>query len=581
MSKFLDIDKDFQVNPKKTAPKRMTEKEMRALVEKSEKEMRTLAEESKPGKKDEKQSEFPFEQPSQKRLTEKQMRAEKQALHELPANYTPPSQYKTATPMVIDRRIVIGVAILCVLFVTVAIGYKVYQNSVDTGSGVIDMQLIMGNNVKRNMDGGSWATLSLPADLEVSDLIKSGSDRRNVIAFPDGTTVRLDYATTIKINSVQATDKPDAYDVHLTLHKGAIFIDEHGDSQVSVETKYARFVPVGTRFGVTQLERKDLTEQSVVNVVEGSVSMNHLDDPDSKIIITAGMQAAATSQSLVKPRKAAKNGWMTWNAKWRDIRSVPTLKGAKLRPGDDPTEDDSSDERSSSSSQPTSASSGADSNGMPIHHQSSQPGYEHSASQPNLPDTPAEPEPQQSSPSGPDPNPPGPNHVETREEREAREVREREEAERQREYDERRHVQEQRINEQREIERVNEEFRKAQERGDTEQLRNNRDLVAPSAPSGKDKLQTGNIVDYQYQHRQEQLKQREAEQSGANNNEPSHNDLGNIAPPHHNGGYVAPSHHNGGTASQNDGMATIGDSKQLDAKIGDSSDMDAKTGSMW
>ena len=576
MSKLPDFEKEFKANLKKSEPKRMTEKQMRAMFEQTEQEL--------PAEKKEKPD---LEDPANMRMTEKEMRAEKQALHELPANYVPLYQQRETAPMVIDKRIVVGVALLCALLVLGAIGYKLYQKNAVAGAGEIDMQLIMGRNVKRNMDGGTWATLSLPADLAVSDLLKTGSDRRNVIALPDGTTIRLDYASTVKINSVKALKEPDSYDVHVTLHKGALFVDEQGDSRITVETKYACFEPVGTRFCITQLERKDLTEQSVVNVVEGSVSMHHLDDPNSRIIVTAGQQASATSQSLVKPRKAEKNDWVIWNSKWRDIRSVPSLKGAKLRTDDQPTEDKSSSNSSAATSSPKS-----DDNGMPVHHNSG--GNEQgSSSQPSSQPQSAPSDYSQSNPANYG------EHVENHIEREAREARERaareaqerEEAARQQEYDQRRAVQEQRRNEQSENDRINEEFRKSQEneqkikdrnkkiidkynpknpkQAEAERLHPDQNLLAPT---GKIDLPTGNITDLQYEHRQQLLKQRDADQPG-----------GGIP----SGGEEQP--HQGHRGNR--GMMPVGDSSQLDARIGDSnsmdavhgdsSSMDAKTGEMW
>ncbi len=244
-------------------------------------------------------------------------------LHELPSNYTPPSVHEESKPLVIDKKVIYIVAGVFALILITAITIKLISGRHATTGNTCDMQLVAGRNVKRNLEGSDWVTLSLPCDIAVGDLIKTGSDRRNVVSLPDGSSIRMDYNTTLKFN--KASSQGDSYNLLVTLHKGEVFIDEAGSTNITVETKFAKFTPIGTRYCVTQIERKDLTEQSVVSVIEGSVSMNHLEDPNTKVVVTAGRQAGATAQSLVKPRGADKDSWADWNASWRDVKTMPAL----------------------------------------------------------------------------------------------------------------------------------------------------------------------------------------------------------------------------------------------------------------
>ena len=501
------------------------------------------------------------------RISKQAENAKKSALHELPANYSPPTMPETSEPVVIDKRWIYGVVGACVLIVVVALGIKFFPSGGTPSEDInFDIQLILGNNVKRNMDGGTWASLSLPADLKQGDLIKSTNDRRNVIALPDGSTLRLDYNTTVKINSVTA-GKKDGVNLNITLHKGAVFADEMEGSTIIVETKYAKFAPVGTRYVVEHADRSDLTEHSIVTVVEGSIRMSHLDDPDSSIIVNASQQAEATASTLVKARRLTKyDTWTTWNSQWRDIRSIPAygkgtskkdkattssgdLGGVSVQSGNSSTKTEPPPPPPPPSSSKSKSFNMQPSNPQPPQPQSDPRPIRVDNRGTNNPDRPTRPDPKlppRKDPNAPDPRTVPPNAWEVEQERKIRAQQAKEEAaRRQSQYNSKQN----RANEQR-----NPNFSNAQPTIPPER----RPLTEPAINRpDKPLIQTGNVYP---------------------NGESTRNDYRPGGPPRpmQQGG----PNRGGGTHSRGL-MAPIGDSSSMDAKIGDSSSMDAKTADSW
>ncbi len=236
-----------------------------------------------------------------------------------PVNYRPPSQV-TSQPVYVDRRVLFGSLGGAVLLLAIL---AIWTNLSRTPAQINDsnLELRAGRDVRKNLSGADWATLSLPSTLSVDTLLKTGSDNRNILAMTDGGSIRLDRGTSIKLVSIRA--QGEGQKVHLILYRGRVFISEGPESDVSVETKFVNVVPVGTRFSVSQIEKSDLTESTTVQVVEGSVRVTHLEDTSANLIVKANEQATAGALVLESPRPNKSDGWVSWNSGWTDLAKIP------------------------------------------------------------------------------------------------------------------------------------------------------------------------------------------------------------------------------------------------------------------
>ena len=182
-----------------------------------------------------------------------------------------------------------------------------------------ELQLIMGGHVMNSV-GDQWHALSIPSSVAAKDCIKTDRDRRNVIALPDGSSLRLDSHTCIGINSVE-TAANKGIKMEAVLYYGAIFIDENSGSTVSVRTGDAQIIPYSTRFGVKQIY-KNGRQYSIINVIDGSVKAINLKN-NKTVEVYAGQQAEVSEQILTHNLQAKTDKWIKWNAKWHDINSIP------------------------------------------------------------------------------------------------------------------------------------------------------------------------------------------------------------------------------------------------------------------
>ncbi len=245
-----------------------------------------------------------------------------------PVNYRPPSQV-TSQPVYVDRRILFGSLGGAVLLLAIL---AIWTNLNRTPAQIndSDLELRVGRDVRKNLSGADWATLSLPSTVSAGTLLKTGSDNRNVLAMTDGGSIRLDRGTSIKLVSIQA--QREGQKVHLILYRGRVFVSEGPDSDVSVETKFVNIVPVGTRFSVNQIEKSDLTETTTVQVVEGSVRVTHLEDTSANLIVKANEQATAGAQVLESPKPNQSDDWISWNSGWTDLGTIPGAGAAASAP---------------------------------------------------------------------------------------------------------------------------------------------------------------------------------------------------------------------------------------------------------
>ena len=242
--------------------------------------------------------------------------------------YRPPSQM-TSQPVYIDRRILFGFLGGAVLLLAI-LTFWTNLNRTPAQVNESNLELRLGRDVRKNLSGADWATLSLPSTVPAGTLLKTGSDNRNVLAMTDGGSIRLDRRTSIKVVSIQT--QGEGQKIHLLLYKGRVFISEGPDSEVSVETKFVNIVPVGTRFSVNQIEKKDLTETTTVQVVEGSVRMTHLEDTSANLIVKTKEQATAGAQVMENPKPYRSDDWISWNSGWTDLAKIPTRAGAAGSP---------------------------------------------------------------------------------------------------------------------------------------------------------------------------------------------------------------------------------------------------------
>ncbi len=229
----------------------------------------------------------------------------------------------TSLPVYVSPKILFGTLGVAVLLLLGLALWKSLGRS-DGGAPVAGLQLRAGQNVRMNLSAADWATLSLPSEIPAGTLLKSSSDDRNVLALADGSSIRLDRDTSLKIVSIE--NSGSGQKVHLRLFKGRLFVNEAPASDVTVETKFVSVVPIGTRFAVSQLEKADMTESTTVQVVEGAVRVSHLEDKEATLIVDAGERATAATGSLESPRSDTKDDWIAWNASWTDLDKMPRSK---------------------------------------------------------------------------------------------------------------------------------------------------------------------------------------------------------------------------------------------------------------
>lgn len=243
----------------------------------------------------------------------------------VPSNYRPPSQV-ASKPVYVDPKMLFGFLGGAVLLLLLLVFLK---NRGATATGVSDasLELRAGQDVKKNLSGADWATLSLPSAVGKDSLLKTGSDPANVLALADGSSIRLDRNTSAKIVSVEPSGSGQK--VRVILYRGRIFVNEGPSSDVTVESKFVNVVPVGTRFAVSQIERSDLTEYTVVRVVEGTVKVTHLDDKTASLVVKAGEEATAAAAVLESPKVAgAADTWIAWNTSWTELDKMPVSASA-------------------------------------------------------------------------------------------------------------------------------------------------------------------------------------------------------------------------------------------------------------
>ncbi|MCR5663231.1 MAG: FecR family protein [bacterium] len=246
-------------------------------------------------------------------------------------SYVPPAIETTSEPIHVSKTkfFVTAGCIGSVFLVLVIVGiiYMLSGSGGGAGGGTASIDLVQGKDVKRNLDGSTWATLSIPTKLTTGDLLKSGDDRYNVLVTADKSTIRLNANTSVKI--VKIASSGTGQNISLYLYSGSIFISEKPDTHITVETKYAKAVPIGTRYYVAQIERKDLTEQTLIKVIEGTIQASHVDAPDAKSVIQASEQASVTAQSITKPSEMKMDNWLRWNSAWTDPSNIPDKNAGK------------------------------------------------------------------------------------------------------------------------------------------------------------------------------------------------------------------------------------------------------------
>ncbi len=248
-------------------------------------------------------------------------------------DYVPPAIEMSSEPIHVSKTkffITTG-CIGSIFLVLVIIGIiYMFSGTAVTGGSPNYIDLVQGKDVKRHLDSSTWATLSIPTKLTSGDFLKSGDDRYNVLVTADKSTIRLNANTSVKILKIASSGTEQ--NISLYLYSGSIFICENPETHITVETKYAKAVPIGTRYFVAQHERKDLTEQTIIKVIEGTIQASHIDDPNAKSVIQASEQASVTAQSITKPTEIKIDNWLRWNSAWTDPSNIPDKNAGKKTP---------------------------------------------------------------------------------------------------------------------------------------------------------------------------------------------------------------------------------------------------------
>lgn len=188
--------------------------------------------------------------------------------------------------------------------------------------------LTLGKDAKANISPSQWTTLSTPSTLAKDNIIKTGSERIYVVELPEGATLRADHDTSFKFHEVKK-EKNKTF-IGVTLYKGTLFAADTFNTKISISTKYCDIQPSATKYAVIQQESKDLTEQTKVQVCQGSVEVVHSLDSKMKFTLNAGQQLELAENNVSQPHQAEKNAWISWNSKWNTIADIKTERGVKI-----------------------------------------------------------------------------------------------------------------------------------------------------------------------------------------------------------------------------------------------------------
>ena len=249
--------------------------------------------------------------------------------------------------VVVNARVIFGVIGLGLLALLTAVIVKSVNAPDSSELEKFDLQLIQGDSVERNVK--DWEPLPAPAGIREGDYVKTGKDRDTVIACPDGSSLRLDRQTFVKINTAAVGEKKNLI-INVTLHRGALFADAKKTCSVNVDLGAAQAVISGARAGVVSRGSASAAHDMrfLIASAEGSVRVNHRSNPNSTIIVTPDQQLEATQQALNHLPDKIKDRWFAWNAKWQDVRAIPEFSAERQLPADDasgssPTSKDETD----------------------------------------------------------------------------------------------------------------------------------------------------------------------------------------------------------------------------------------------
>ncbi len=242
-------------------------------------------------------------------------------------DYQPPSQELSQTYYV-SPYVVAGFGLL--IFVILVVCGCIYFLGRQDKTADIPLQatLTLGKDAKANISPSQWITLSVPSTLAKDNIIRTGSDRIYVIELPEGATLRADADTSFKFREIKKEN--DKTFICVTLYKGTLFAADTLKTKVSISTKYCDITPLATKYAVSQQESEDLTEQTQIQVCEGSVEAIHALDSKMKFAINVGQQLELTETTVNKPHQADKDAWITWNSKWNSVSDIKTAHGVKI-----------------------------------------------------------------------------------------------------------------------------------------------------------------------------------------------------------------------------------------------------------
>ena len=118
-----------------------------------------------------------------------------------PSNYHPTDQL-ASHPVYVSPRLLFGGLGAAVLILLALAVWKFTGRDAGVPPPAT-LRLQAGQNVRMNLSAADWATLSIPSEIPSGTLLKSDSDNRNVLALADGSSIRLDRNTSLKIVSIE------------------------------------------------------------------------------------------------------------------------------------------------------------------------------------------------------------------------------------------------------------------------------------------------------------------------------------------------------------------------------------------